>query len=469
MTNVPLPVRSNPGIVKNQGEPRIINCYAESSGADQKAPVTLIACAGQKRFSTSTNAPCRGMIYIEEAVSNTGRIYSANGFGLWSIQEDGTKTNIYLISGSDNVYFARNDVLEVDCMMVSDQKAYLIKNDAVSYKKYDFEPSGVTFCGGYFVFWIAEGANKGRFYASALNGTTVDPLSYATAEGDPDGLTKAHGLINTLYLIGKRTTEIWKVSGGDFPFSKSGAHLQFGSNSPHTIVDFNNGVAMVGNDNLVYLISDYQHVVLTGETHEITRLIEAEPDKTKLTAFTYQRSGNKFYCLQGTGWTREYNAASNSWHDRRTGPFKQWDSLHHVKAWERDIFGSRSDGQFSENDASLRSENGGIQVFGYDTPLYHASPMGLQFDKIEFNMETGVGNDQVTDPVMMISWSDNGGRSHTPDRHLPLGKGGQSNLRTRALRLGKTGEKGRSFRVRISDPAVSSVSLMDIEASKVQL
>ena len=469
MTNTPIPVRSNPGIVKNQGEPRIINCYAESSGGDQKAPVTLVACAGQKRFSSSTGSPCRGMIYIEEA-ETTGRIYSANGFGLWSIQEDGTKTNIQLISGSTNVYFARNDVVDVDCMMVSDRKAYVIKNDAATFKSYDFIPDGVTFCGGYFVLWIAEGTNKGRFYATGLNSTDIDPLSYATAEGDPDGLTKAHGSINTLYLIGKRTTEIWKVTGAQaFPFGKSGAHLRFGSDSPHTVRDFNNGVAWVGNDNLVYLVSDYQHIVLTGEAHEITRLIEAEADKSTLVAFTYQRGGNKFYCLQGTGWTKEYNAASGEWHDRRTGPFKQWDSVFHVKAWNRDIVGSRSTGQFSENDTSIATENDGVQVWGFDTPLYHSHPKGLQFNSIDFNMETGVGNASSENPLMMLSWSDDKGRTFTSERHLPVGKRGNGNLRTRALRLGKCGNGGRSYRVRISDPVVRSMSLMDIDASAVEL
>lgn len=475
MTNVALPIRSNPGVVRNQGEPRIINCYSEHGGGDQKAPVALVACPGQKRFSSTTQSPCRGMIYIEEAVNNTGRIYSANGFGLWSIEADGTKTKIYSnISGSDGVYFARNDNLEVDCVMVSENRAYIIKNNAATFKKYDFEPAGVTFCGGYFVFWIADGANKGRFYASDLSSTNVDPLSYSSAEGDPDGLTKAHGSINTLYLIGKRTTEIWSIGGGaDFPFSKSGAHLRFGSDSPQTVQDFNNGVAWVGNDNLVYLVSGYDHINLTkspdGEVHEITRLIEAEPDKSKIVAFTYQRSGNKFYCLQGTGWTREYNASSNNWHERRTGPFKQWDSLYSVKAWGRDIFGSRSTGQFSENDITLSSENGDVQVWGFDTTLLHAHPKGLQFDSIDFNMETGVGNVSSPNPVMMLSWSDDGGRTYVSERHLSLGSIGNSNLRTRALRLGKTGNKGRTFKIRISDPNIRSISLMDIAASPVTL
>lgn len=474
MTNVAIPLRSNPGIVKNQGSAKIINCYAEQGGGDQKSPVALVACAGQKRFSSTTSSPCRGMIYIEEAESDTGRIYSANGFGLWSIEEDGTKTNIQLISGNTSVFFARNDVLAVDCIMVSDNKAYVIKNNAATYKSYDFTPSGVTFCGGYFVYWVADGANKGRFYASGLSSTEVDPLSFATAEGDPDGLTKAHGSINTLYLIGKRTTEIWSINGGaDFPFSKSGAHLRFGSDSPQSVQDFNNGVAWVGNDNLVYFVSGYDYTTLTkapdGETHEITRLIEAEADKSSIVAFTYQRSGNKFYCLQGTGWTREYNAASGNWHDRRTGPFNQWDSIYAVKAWGRDIFGSRTTGQFSENDTTLGTENDGVQVWGFDTALLHAHPKGLQFDSIDFNMETGVGNASTVDPLMMLAWSDDGGRTYTSERHLKLGKRGNSNLRTRAQRLGKTGNKGRSYRVRVSDPVVRSISLMDIEASAVDL
>lgn len=464
MTATPLVNRSNPGAFPVSGEPRLVNCYAQEGGSDQKAPITLIPCAGQKRFSTTAGAPCRGMIFVEEE----DRIYSANGFGLFAIEADGTKTNIKLISGSNNVYFARNDTLEVETMMVSDSKAYVIKNNVATYKAYDFIPDGVTFCGGYFVFWIADGENQGRFYASDLSSTDVDPLSFATAEGDPDGLTKAHGSINTLYLIGKRTTEIWSISGGgDFPFTKAGAHMRFGSNSPHTVQDFNNGVVWVGNDNVVYYVFGYQEQPISS--NEVSRLIEAEADKSTLVAFTYQRGNDKFYCLQGTGWTREFNSRTGAWHDRRTGPFDQWNSIHHVKAWGRDIFGSRSDGQFSENDVTLYTENGGAFVSGFDLYDLHAFPKGLSHQKFEILAETGHGNATTPDPKMMVSWSDDGGRTFSPERLPSLGGKAEYNKTMKLHRLGISRRAGRMYRVRISDPVPRAIALMDVTAGRVSL
>ena len=468
MTATPLPTRSNPGTFPVSGEPRLINCYAQDSGNDQKAPVILIPCAGQKRFSSTAGNACRGMIFVQEAETNTGRIYSANGFGLWSIEEDGTKTNIKLISGSGNVYFARNDINEVETMMVANQKAYVIKNNAATFKTYDFIPDGVTFCGGYFVMWIADGQNKGRFYASDLSSTDIDPLSFATAESNPDGLTKAHGLGKVLILIGKQTTEFWSINGGgDFPFTYAGAGLNFGSNSPHTVQDFNNGVAWVGNDNVVYFVYGYQETPIS--TIEVSALIEAEPDKSNLVAFTYQRGIDKFYCLQGTGWTREFNARTGAWHDGRTGPFNQWDSLFNVKAWGRDIFGSRFNGQFSENDINLYTENGAVFVSGYDLYDLHNFPKGLSHHKFEILAETGHGNAECPDPKLMLSWSDDGGRIFSPERHLSLGGKADYNATMKALRLGSARRAGRMYRIRISDPVPRCISLMDVSANPVSL
>lgn len=458
MTQIPIPLRSNPGAYKLQGEPRLINCYPQSEGEELRAETVLIPSPGMKRFqSTDTEYPCRGMLYIEE----DDRLYVAAGYSIWSIQENGTKTKLVMIPGPGYVYFARNDATNPQCVCVARNRAFIMQGGAAVYKRYHFIPSGVTFCGGYFVFW----EDTGRFWVSELRGTEVDGLSFATAEADPDGLVKAHGSLNTLYLIGKRTIEVWGITGADFPFSRiGGAHLRFGSESPHTVADFANGVALVANDNVVYLINGYNYQRISS--NEVTRLIEQEPDKASIVAFTYRRGPNKFYVLQGTGWTREYNAATGTWSDRRTGPVKQFDSLFHVEAWGKDIFGSRSLGVFSEIDVNANTENGAELVWGFDTSVFHAYPRKLTFDRIDMDFETGVGDlDTTVDPLVMLSWSDDNGRTVKELRHLPLGKQGEYGRRVRSGRLGRASEKGRMFSVRISDPVFRGLSMIDVVAS----
>jgi hypothetical protein len=74
-------------------------------------------------------------------------------------------------------------------------------------------PSTVTFLDGYFVFSI-NGASNDRFYITNLfQGTTVGGLDWAAAEGDPDILQAVIADRRDLYLMGKKTLEVWYNAG----------------------------------------------------------------------------------------------------------------------------------------------------------------------------------------------------------------------------------------------------------------
>ena len=457
---LPIPFRSNPGAFATQGNAKLINCYAQQEGPDNKAQIVLRSHPGLKRFGNDALSPCRGMIFVEE----DDLIYTANGFQLYKKESDGTLTSLTIIPGEDTAYFARNDAAAPLTVLVAGQRAYEITEGAATYKGYDFTPLGVTFCGGRFVFWDTL-----KFYYSDINSSSVSGLSFFEAEGDPDGITKAHGSINRLYLVGKRTIEVWGVtSDADAPFGRvGGAHFRFGSESPHSIKDFNNGVAVVGNDNVVYLLNGLQYEPFSS--NEVTELIAAEADKSKIVATVYTLDQNKFYCLHGTGWTREYNATTQSWHDRSTLSLTEWDSVHYVRAWGKDIFGSRSLGLFSEIDRTLYTENGDPLVYGFQTANIHAFPQGISFNSLTLAVETGDTAISSDEAYLMFDWSDDDGRTWSQERFLPIGAEGEYNKRVRAYGLGQCGDNGRIFRVRISDPVIRGVSLAEVDASPVAL
>ena len=380
MTELRLPYRSNPGVYKLLGSPRLVNAYAEQTGDDNKAPYTLLPCTGLTALGDDATGPCRGMIWLEE----DSKLYAVFGYYLYDVASDGTKTQVDLIGGTSPVSIARNDAATTQVMIVSDTNAFLLEDGTLVLQEYNdadgnviFTPNGVTSCGGYFVFWEGDGT----FFASELNSATVNALSFATAESDPDGLTAAFGQGDTLYLVGTVSIEIWAISGGaDFPFEKvDGARLRFGSRSKDTIVDFGQSIVMVCHDNVVREIAGYQSVDISS--NEVSRLIESETDKSALYAFTYTRGVNKFYCLQGTGWTREYNAATRSWHDRYSGIDDQWKAAYYARAFNKDIFGSREIGRTYEGDYTAFQEDGEPQIWGFDTETFHAFPRGLSFGK----------------------------------------------------------------------------------------
>ena len=350
MKPIPIPFRSNPGDEKILGEPKVVNAYVQSNGNDSKASFSLVPVAGMKTFGPSTKSKCRGLAYLDD----DNAIYAVLGGELVSYDSAGTQTDLGLIAGDENVSIAKNDADPQQIVIVGGGFVYQIENGAIAYLPLDFledgvSPKGVTFCGGRFVFWLDDGT----FYWSDINSTNVKALNFATAQSDPDGLVSAHGVANTLYLVGENTTEVWSVTeNADAPFARvPGAELRIGTGSQHSVKSFDNQVIMVGSDNAVYLLSGYQSQAISS--NEVAKLIENETDKSVLVGFTHLRGVNRFFTLQGGDWTREYNAATGEWHDREDKFGNQWHCLHSVMAWGRQFFGDRQTGQLFEGDYSL--------------------------------------------------------------------------------------------------------------------
>lgn len=463
MTQLPIPLRSNPGTYKIHGEPRVLNAYAVLGGQDQKTTTALMPCAGLKSFGSDTEGSCRGLIYIEEEST----LFTINGIRLFKFDSAGTKTEVGLLPGTEPAIWARNDAANVETVIISDGRAYSLTDATLGYLNNVLPdnqvPIGVTLVGGYFVIWTSDG----KMYTSDLNSMTFQVLNFATAESDPDGLTSCIGVQNTLYAIGTRSTEVWTIDGTTgFPLARiPGASLRFGSESKHTVKEIDNTILFVGSDNAVHRALGYQTDIVS--TDDISKLIEDESDKNDLTAFVHTRGDNKFYCLQGTGWTRELNIKTGFWHDRFTDTENQWRAMHHSKAWGRGIFGDRITGDLHEGDYDLYTESGSPMVWGFDISKIHAFPRGLSFHGITLDMETGHSalNDEN---YMMLKWSDDGGRTWR-ERQLSLGKQGQWKKRVRTKRLGSCDENGRVFSVRISDPVIRAVSEIDIQAEPVGL
>lgn len=646
MAQLPIPLRSNPGVYKVSGSPKLINCYAEPTGDDNKAPFALIPVPGLSVLGSEVGGACRGMLHMVD----DDRLYSVNGFYLYEIESDGTKTNKGLVPGTGQVWMARNDAIVPQIVIVAEEQvkvlqahtnlllrsethdnaywtqsasqitadattdyqgnsnadklyednttaehyhesgsiaidarskyvcsfylkkaelddcyvrvefpsgnqvgiivdlnqgtaasavgspsnisvtdeadgwfrvsfafdtgtatsctvqvgllegdtygnssyagdnssgiylgggqleygqapsAYLVTTSAVVERDIegrvyfsDFQPKGVVPIGGYFIFWREDG----RVYASELLSTDVTATNFATAEASPDGLTFCFPLGKQLYLVGPSTTEIWSITGGSgFPLTPLGsATMEVGSEAPKTVQAFDSGFAFVDNDNNVSVVRGFRREVISSL--EVSRLIEAEADKSNLLALTWRRGKNEFYTLHGTGWTREYNAATGFWHDRLTGLDEQWIAGYHARAFGVDVFGDRVNGNHYQGESSLFTEAGETLIWGFDTMLTHAFPNGLSFERMDLDMETGDGISATQAGKVMVSWSDDQGRTNKGAQTRSLGVKGEYNLPIRFHGLGSCLEKGRMFRVRIADAVVRALTMIDVMAEPV--
>lgn len=462
MTELALPLRSNPGVYKLSGAPRLVNCYAERQGDDNKAPYAILPVPGLAAFGSELPGPCRGMIYLIDDVE----LYSVNGFYLYQITSSGTKTSKGLVPGTGKVWLARNNATNTQLMVVAEGQVKVLESGTFTGKVYHsgFTPLGVVEIGGYFILWQADG----KVYASDLLSTDITSTNFQTAESSPDGLTFCHSQGKLLYLVGTDTIEIWSISGGSgFPLTPLGsATIEVGSTAPKTAQDFQNGFAFVGNDNQVHLITDYTDRVISND--EVSRLIEGE-DHDDLVALTWRKGANEFYTLHGPTWTREYNARTGFWVDRETGIGAPWRPGYHASAFGLEVYGDRFDGNHYTSSSSLFTENGEILAWTIETSIFHDFPNGIEFNRIDLDVETGDGISASTAGYAMLSWSDDDKRSWRGPRHMSLGKKGEYTKALTTHMLGQCGRSGRSFRFSITDPVIRAINMIDVQAQPVRL
>jgi hypothetical protein len=217
----------------------------------------------------------------------------------------------------------------------------------------------VSYLDTYFVF--NEPNSQKIWVTSLLDGTQIDPLDFASAEGSPDGVV---GLISDhreLWVFGSDSVEVWYNAGlADFPLTRiQGAFNEIGCVAPFSIAKLDNGLFWLGTDargqGIVYRANGY-----TGQrisTHAIEWQIQQYGNISDAIAYTYQQDGHAFYVLTfPTGnATWVFDVATQAWHQRA--------------GWENEEFARhRSNCQcnFVGNIIVGDYENGNIYKFNLD-------------------------------------------------------------------------------------------------------
>ncbi|KQS01500.1 hypothetical protein ASG11_17760 [Sphingomonas sp. Leaf357] len=159
--------------------------------------------------------------------------------------------------------------------------------------------------------YFLVGLSDGRFFWLVPGADSFDALNFATAESLPDGIVGVRRLKDDLFLFGSRSIEVWQSTGlADATFQRApGRLMDRGVMSRDSVCLFDNSVLFVGDDAIVYRLSDTpQRISSFGIEEKIRR-------RTDLcSAFVFTSEGHKFYCLRipGVG-TYTYDAATKAW------------------------------------------------------------------------------------------------------------------------------------------------------------
>ncbi len=458
MTAVPIALQSNPGKYSFSGSTRLINAYAEKQ--DGKQPMAVMPCYGLTLFAEVTDTPCRGTIFLDDL----GVAYSAHSTGIWKVQSDGTSTRIGTLPGTDIVQFSRNQAEFPQIVVHCNAGDFYIQNDVITQITDTDLPTPVTqdHLSGYTVY----GLEDRRVFVSGLNdAASIDSTDYATAEQSADPLVRVKADHGDLFIFKQKTTEVWRNTGNeDFPFEPIiPATIQKGLISKSAVIECDNTLMFPAPDHIVYRLNGYTPQRIS--THSVERAIEADGNHAAIVGFSYSAGGHSFATLTGDTYTKVFDAATGLWHDRESYGQSHWRARFPFHGWNKNIIGDTLSGNLYEIDRNAFDEGGEPLVWGMDTPTIHAFPNGGIIDAVFIDMQTGVGNLPASadgyDPVLMLDWSVDGGKTFRGARQLKLGKWGEY-VRVSTRRLGRFGEKGVMFRLRVSDPVIRAIIAMDI-------
>lgn len=458
----------------NAADNRMVNLFPELVPEGGKEPAFLNRAPGLRLLATVGAGPVRGMWQF----GNYG--YVVSGTSLYRVDTNWNVTTLGVVAGSYGPVSMSDNGTQL--FIACNGPSYIYNSVTGVFSQItdiDF-PGAVTvgYLDGYFVF--NEPDSQKIWVTSLLEGTQIDPLDFASAEGSPDNVV---GLIvdhREVWVFGTNSTEVWYDAGtADFPLQRlQGAFNEIGCIAPFSIAKLDNGVFWLSADargrGIVYRANGY-----TGQrvsTHFVEWQIQQYSDMSDALAYTYQQDGHSFYVLvfpsANTTWV--YDVATDRWHERAgwdNGMFTRHRGNCQMSFNNEIVIGDYQNGNIYAYDLDVYSDNGQIQKW---LRSWRAIPPGQNNLKrsahhsLQLDCETGVGlNDgQGDDPQVMLRWSDDGGHTWSNEHWMSIGKIGEFGRRAIWRRLGMTLKlRDRVYEVSMTDPVKIAIMGAELHGS----
>jgi hypothetical protein len=447
----------------NAADNRMVNLFPEIIPEGGKEPAFLNRAPGLKLLNTVGTGPIRGL-WAFSPDDGTGFVVS--GTELYKINNSYAATLIGSVSGVGPVSLADNGT---QLFIACNGPSYIYNATTGAFGQItdpDF-PGAVTvaYLDGYFVF--NEPNSQKLWVTQLLDGTSIDPLDFASTEGSPDGLLAVVSNFREIWAFGTNSIEVWFDSGAtDFPLQRiQGAFNELGCAAPYSIAKMDNGLFWLGRDRrgqgIVYRANGY-----TGQrisTHAVEWQIQQYDNMSDAIGYTYQQDGHSFYVLvfpsANTTWV--YDVATQAWHERagwNNGSFTRHRGNCQMAFNNKILVGDFENGNVYAFDLTDYSDNGGIQKW---LRTWRALPTGQNNLKrtaqhsLQLDIESGVGLNlgQGSDPQVMLRWSDDGGHTWSNEHWSPIGKIGEYYKRVFWRRLGMTLKlRDRVYEISGTDP-----------------
>ena len=444
----------------NAADNRMVNLFPEINAEDGKDPAWLSRCPGLSLLATVGNGPIRGLWTF----GNYGYVVSGNT--LYKLTTNWTATPIGTVAGTGPVSMVDNGT---QLFIACNPQGYIYNASTNAFGQItdpDF-PGAVTvgYLDGYFVF--IEPNSQKVWVTQLLDGTSIDPLDFASAEGSPDNLVSMIVDHREVWLFGTNSVEVWYDAGlADFPLARiQGAFNEIGCEATYSVAKLDNTIFWLGSDargrGVVYRANGY-----TGQrisNHYIEWTIQQYDTLNDAVGYTYQQEGHAFYVLNfpTANKTWVYDVSTNGWHERagfENGNFVRHRGQCQMNFNNQIVIGDYQNGKLYAFDTSVYADDGQIQKWLRSWRALTTGQNNLKrtaHHSLQVDCESGVGlNDgQGSNPQMMLRWSDNGGHTWSNEHWAGMGPIGTYGTRVIWRRLGMTTKlRDRVYEISGTDP-----------------
>jgi hypothetical protein len=384
----------------NAADNRMVNLFPEVIPEGGKEAGFLSRAPGLNFLQTVGTGPIRALWAHQ---TNGSDFYVVSGNQFYKLTGlNATPTLLGTVAGTGPVSIADNGT---QLFIAANGPSYIyneVTNVFAQITDPDFAGAvTVAYLDGYFVF--NQPNSQIIWVSQLLDGTSVDPLDFASAEGSPDGVVGLIADHRELWVFGTDSVEVWYDSGAaDFPLQRiQGAFNEIGCVSAYTIAKMDNGLFWLGTDargqGIVYRANGYTGVRIS--THAVEYAIAQYGNISDAIAYTYQQEGHAFYVLtfpSGNA-TWVYDVATQAWHERAgfdDGEFMRHRSNCQCNFGGNIIVGDFENGNIYTFDLDVYADNGDIQKW---LRSWRALPTGQNNLKrtahhsLQLDCETGVG------------------------------------------------------------------------------
>jgi hypothetical protein len=414
----------------------------------------LVKRPGLKEFvDLGTSAPVRGIYATDEA------IFTISAKTLFKIDTFGNVEDVGTLEAAGGRH----------CFMAFNGEQLAILDDGILYnygplvapsgtkgayslqrvEDIHFNPASLVYQGGRF---LAHAEDTPWFYESEpLDVTGWNELDYAVTSVKPDNLICLYEVNGDVFAMGKQSGEIYYQSGASaFSYAKmSGGNIPIGTKAPFSGAVFLGSLILLAPDRTIVQVATTP-VKLSNE--HVDRRLAAAGSVNNARAFVLNHRGHSFYVISvpDLDVTFVYDIVTQMWYEWGSN-YGRWRPNCLCRYNDVNYAGDYSNGKIYIIDADTYDDDGDEIIVKHVVPIQKDNKR-MPFKNFEIEMETGIGltTGQGSDPVIMLRYSTDKGKTWSYERHGSIGKIGNYADRVRWRRLGR--HYDFTAEISISDP-----------------